>query len=77
MDTNCIYCRENIKHQHSPQCMEQRNCWKEINPKHFPLVFWGEPFVFDENIGCCCDCKKERENERANNEGESNGGSDS
>jgi hypothetical protein len=38
------------------ECPRPKNCLKEINPKHFPGVYWGEPWVFNENIGCCCDC---------------------
>ncbi len=44
-----------------PHCEGLEKCLKEINPKHFPGVYWGEPWKYDENIGCCVDCWRERE----------------
>ena len=45
------------------ECPKPKNCLKEFNPKHFPGVYWGEPWVFNENMGCCCDCVSEQKRE--------------
>lgn len=44
----------------SPECGDSERCLKEINPKCFPGVYWGKPFVWDMSRGCCVDCAVER-----------------
>ena len=43
------------------ECLHRKPCLKEVNPEEYPGVFWGEPYVVDENCGCCISCHRELE----------------
>ena len=36
-----------------------RKCFREINPKTFPGVYWGKRGDYDLNVGCCVHCERE------------------